>query len=279
MSELAQEPVQHAEAVTAGTLLRRAREASGLHVAALAVSLKVPVRKLEALEGDRIEDLGDPVFVRGLASSVCRALKVDPKPVLELLPQSGAPRLIKDTDGLRAPFRAPSDGPTPTWADRVREPVPAAVIALLLGAVIIYLLPAVHHEEIAATSAAPAAVPAPAPAPAPVTTPVVENTAAPAAASAPAAETAAPAPTAANEPASGIVVIRAKGDSWVEVVDAKGAVALRKLMGAGETVGANGPLPLIVTIGKVDQTEVEVRGKRFDMRSVSKDNVARFEVK
>ncbi|WP_457306933.1 helix-turn-helix domain-containing protein, partial [Polaromonas sp. P5_E6] len=38
---------------TAGTLLREAREAAGIHIAALAVSLKVPVKKLEALELDR----------------------------------------------------------------------------------------------------------------------------------------------------------------------------------------------------------------------------------
>jgi len=83
MSEVAEAPAQ-AEA-TAGTLLRRAREASGLHVAALAVALKVPVRKLEALEDDRIDELGDPVFVRALASSVCRTLKVDPQPILDHL--------------------------------------------------------------------------------------------------------------------------------------------------------------------------------------------------
>jgi cytoskeleton protein RodZ len=90
---------------------------------------------------------------------------------------------------------------------------------------------------------------------------------------APAASAAAPAP------ASGIVVIRTKGESWVEVVDAKGTVGLRKLMQAGESAGASGALPLKVTIGKVDMTEVQVRGKPFDLKRVSQDNVARFEVK
>ena len=37
-------PDTTASAVKAGNLLRNAREASGLHVAALAVSLKVPVK-------------------------------------------------------------------------------------------------------------------------------------------------------------------------------------------------------------------------------------------
>jgi cytoskeleton protein RodZ len=51
------------------------------------------------------------------------------------------------------------------------------------------------------------------------------------------------------------------------------------LLAAGETVGASGPLPLAVTVGSVSTTDVQVRGKPFDMAPVSRDNVARFEVK
>src|SRR5438874_2888153 len=96
------------DGVTAGTLLRRAREASGLHVAALAVSLKVPVRKLEALEEDRWDLLPDVVFARALASSICRSLKIDPQPILERLPQTIRPRLVHDDAGINTPFHAPS---------------------------------------------------------------------------------------------------------------------------------------------------------------------------
>jgi len=300
MSEVAEAPVQE-EVVSAGTLLRRAREASGLHVAALAVSLKVPVRKLEALEDNRFEELGDAVFIRALASSVCRTLKIDAQPVLDRLPKSTAPRLVRDNDGLNAPFRGPGDSPSPTWIDGIRQPVPAAVIALLFAAAIVYFLPAARHEEKAEVAASPAAAPAPAPAPVPEPAPVAQTSAPPnaAAASAPVAQAvpepataAAPAPAPAAAPAaptvvaatpsvptSGIVAMHARGDSWVEVVDAKGGIVLRKLMATGETVGASGALPLTVTIGRVDMTDVEVRGKKFDMRPVSRANVARFEVK
>ena len=64
--------------VTAGSLLRLAREANGLHIAALAVSIRVPVKKLEALEANRLDELHDPVFIRALAALVCRALKIEP---------------------------------------------------------------------------------------------------------------------------------------------------------------------------------------------------------
>src|SRR6185369_657668 len=85
-----------ADGASAGTLLRQAREAAGLHVATLAANLKVPVRKVEALEEDRYDLLGDAVFVRGLASSICRTLKVDPQPVLQRLPQTASPRLVQE---------------------------------------------------------------------------------------------------------------------------------------------------------------------------------------
>ncbi|NPC54014.1 helix-turn-helix domain-containing protein [Caenimonas soli] len=277
------------DGVTAGVLLRRAREAAGLHVAALAVSLKVPVRKLEALEEDRYDLLTDAVFVRALASSICRTLKVDPQPVLDRLPQTTVPRLARDVDGINAPFRAPNDSGPPGWLHQLTRPVFLAVFGLLLAALVVVLLPARQQESSAADVTQPPTPGLPSP---------VVSTVAPAepAVSLPPAGQAvttvvspvvtAPQPVdavaAASAPAtaaSGTVVLKAKAPSWVEVTDAKGVVAVRKLLAAGEAAGASGALPLQVTIGRVDATEVEVRGKPFDLRPVSRDNVARFEVK
>lgn len=294
------------DGLTAGMLLRRAREAAGLHVAALAVSLKVPVRKLEALETDRFDLLPDLVFARALASSVCRTLRVDPQPILERLPLKATPRLVQDRDGINAPFRAPSDAAPPSWLDQMSRPVVLAVFALLLAAVVLVFLPRSFIEDFVAVSQAPSqpqpqpeAVGAPVPlsvgpaseAPAPVAPPapaLVPSTSlaspAPAAASAavPAAVASvasAAAPVRDGSAAGGIVVFRTKGPSWVEVTDAKGVVALRRLLAAGESAGVSGALPLSVTIGRASATEVQVRGKAFDLAAVSRDDVARFEVK
>ena len=163
------------DGVTAGMLLRQAREAAGLHVAALAVALKVPVRKLEALEDNRFDLLTDAVFVRALASSVCRPLKIDPQPVLERMPQTTAPRLVNASDGINAPFRAPSDGAGPSWIDQMSKPVFLAVFALLLGALVLIFLPAMRDEAapdekaqaVAMSEPVPVVVPAAAPTPAP----------------------------------------------------------------------------------------------------------------
>ncbi|RZJ19961.1 MAG: helix-turn-helix domain-containing protein [Haliea sp.] len=303
------------DGLTAGMLLRRAREAAGLHVAALAVSLKVPVRKLEALETDRFDLLPDLVFARALASSVCRTLRVDPQPILERLPLKAAPRLVQDRDGINAPFRAPSDMAPPSWLDQMSRPVVLSVFALLLGALVLVFLPRSFIEDVVATSQTPVqsqAQPEAVGAPMPITVgPAAPEPAAPAQSSGgapalvpsaslaavsppatapmtPAAVPAAPAADPASAPAvaarefpaaSGIVVFRTKGPSWVEVTDAKGVVALRRLLAAGESAGVSGALPLSVTIGRASATEVQVRGKVFDLAAVSRDDVARFEVR
>jgi cytoskeleton protein RodZ len=79
--------------------------------------------------------------------------------------------------------------------------------------------------------------------------------------------------------ADGIVVFRTRGPSWVQVTDAGGATVLRRLMTSGDSAAATGRLPLAVTVGDAKQTDVQVRGKAFDLAPLARDNVARFEVK
>ena len=129
--------------VSAGSLLRQAREAAGLHIAALAVSLKVPVKKLEALEADRFDLLPDAVFVRALASSVCRNLKIDTAPILERLPRTSNPNLAYQGTGINTPFRAAGDGPGPSIWAQVSRPAVLAGLVLLFGALVLVLLPTI----------------------------------------------------------------------------------------------------------------------------------------
>jgi cytoskeleton protein RodZ len=78
---------------------------------------------------------------------------------------------------------------------------------------------------------------------------------------------------------TGLVVFTSRGVSWVEVVDASEVVQIRKTLTNGEIVGASGVMPLSVVVGRADTTEVQVRGKPFDLTRIARDNVARFEVK
>lgn len=69
-----------------GALIKSGRERAGVHLAVLSVNMKVSIKQLEALESDRFDLLSGPVFSRALAAKVCRFLKMDPQPVLDLMP-------------------------------------------------------------------------------------------------------------------------------------------------------------------------------------------------
>ena len=56
-------------------------------------------------------------------------------------------------------------------------------------------------------------------------------------------------------------------------------VVLQRKLLSGEMASTSGALPLSVVVGRADATEVFVRGKPFELVLVSKENVARFEVK
>ncbi|RYY91786.1 MAG: DUF4115 domain-containing protein, partial [Comamonadaceae bacterium] len=122
-------------------------------------------------------------------------------------------------------------------------------------------------------ASAPAAVPALPAASAPFAAP------APALAASAAVAAALPA-SAAAATGAGVVVFRTtSGSSWISVTDARGTSVLRRVLAPGETADVTGALPLSVTVGNMQATEVQVRGQPFNMGSVSRDNVARFEVK
>src|SRR5256885_16767125 len=91
--------------MTAGTLLRQAREAAGLSLAGLAAALKVPAPKLEALEADDYAAFQDHVFMRALAQSVCRTLRMDSASVLALLPRTQLKSLADDRGSINATFK------------------------------------------------------------------------------------------------------------------------------------------------------------------------------
>jgi len=300
-------------AVSAGALLRQARESAGLHVAALAVSLKVPVKKLEALENDRLDLLPDAVFARALASSMCRALKVDSAPILERLPLTAAPRLSPDDQSINTPFHAPGERVRGSVLDQLSKPVVLVVLVLLIAALIMILFPSIQSSTegqasvpdqkpvesvaISANAVAPVlpviqSVPvAPDGLPQPVASgslPLVASTqmALPGGVATTTDPVVSPSAsvTSASSPqgggsVGGLVVLKAKGTSWVEVTDGNGVVQIRKTLGAGEAVSASGVLPLSVVVGRVDNTEVQVRGKDYDLSRIARDNVAKFEVK
>lgn len=285
-------------------MLKAARERQGLHIAILAATIKVSPRKLEALEQDRHEDLSNASFVRALAQSVCRSLKIDPLPVLALLPVPEPTPLERSVGSLNAPFRDRPGRTDSTISGGSSRPVLWTGALLLLAAAAVYFVPPPWWasmlripDRVAATG--PAAVKPPvgesepstrptfAPAPeviasAPSTPGDVVPTS-PRAASAVVAEVVTqPVPAAASSPpavTTGRVLLSANAVSWVEVVDSDGKVLLSRTLMPGEAVDVDGTFPLRLKVGNASGLQVALRGRPVDLTSYTRDNVARLELR
>jgi cytoskeleton protein RodZ len=284
--------------LTAGEILKNARQAAGVHIEALAVALKVPVSKLEALESNNLELLPDTVFLRALASSVCRTLKLDPAPVLELLPKSKSPRLVPEKADINTPVKTGAGKAFVQSRGSKHSPwLMGCVLLLLASSAVVFFWPsnlqpldlarftatgtakgaekevAAQQPELPVEAASRPSVAEPqAPSIAPAqSTPVVEAP--------PAVPVASVSQPEGEAVSSSLLLLRTRGESWVQVKDATGRVVFEKKMGSGDSAPVSGALPLSVVVGRADVTDVFVRGKPFELNALSRENVARFEVK
>lgn len=269
---------------SAGAMLRAARQAQGLHVAALAASIKVPQRKLEALESDRLDELPDVTFARALAKTVCRALKIDPQPVLALMPDLSDQGLEKVHQGLNTTFRDRPDRAMPTDLRVLKRPAIWLPLLIVLAAGFVFLMPqqwvgqtrpAAGPADVAVAASAPvglasaAVLMPPTVVAAPAAAPASEPFSAPAASDAPPASVA----------SEGLIELKVSGESWVEVLDANGATLLQRKLEAGEFVGLDGTPPFRLKIGNAAVTQLNFRGQGVDLKPSTRDNVARLELK
>lgn len=308
-------PGEPDKARSAGALLKAAREREGLHLAVLAATIKVSPAKLEALEQDRYTELPNATFARALAQSVCRSLKIDPRPVLALLPQTDAPPLEGAMGSLNTPFQERSSRGDVlaglTWATK---PLFWAGGLLLVAAVAVALVPgevidrwkagvsgsltddgAVRPTALPASAGVSAVVLVPAgsgPASsAPSGTASAGAIGASAAASAAAVSAAVPAvaPAASAPPAqagsavapapAGLLRLTASAATWVEVTDSRGQVVFSRTLQAGEVAGVDGVPPLRARVGNVAGTALTFRGQAVDLAPYTRDNVARLELR
>ena len=88
-----------------------------------------------------------------------------------------------------------------------------------------------------------------------------------------------PVPVAVAHTAAGVLVLQARGESWVSVVDAKNVQTLQRTLAAGETITVTGTPPWSVTLGRADQVGVLVRGVPLNVVASTANSVARFTVK
>jgi cytoskeleton protein RodZ len=236
-----------------------------------------------------------------LASRICRTLKIDPAPVLAALPAATKPVLLSVSEfGMQAGSQPINRVLQISALRRLSRPVVFFGGVVVVGALSIWFTPGVgdlglkaaYDEEIRGAVASSVSAPvwsASAAAGSPEVGASASSPALMAANGLPPefasntadqrALSAGPTVEAAVLTQPGIVQFNAKGDSWVEVTDANGTVQLRKTLAMGDSVQVAGASPLKVVIGRADATSVMVRGVPFGLFSVTRDNVARFEVR
>ena len=278
-------------AVQAGALLRSYREHARYEIAALAAIVKVPVRRLQALESGSLDAMPEPVYLRAMVVGICRVLRADPQPVLALLP-AGLPQPFKPDAGMDA-VAFSSGGAAKGYGLRewMSRPHAGWALVFVLGSALLYGFPEIASwwsRSVATPEVLEVARPLlpadPVPKamevqpldlpPVPDAPAVPQPAASLGGAGAGALTSALPVP-----PSTELLELKAHGRTWVEVLDAKGVVVLRRHLEDGERVGAMGQPPLAVVVGRAEVTEVWVRGKVMDIKAISQDNVARFEVK
>ncbi len=293
-------PAAPRPAATLGELLRTARLSQDLTVEQLSTELRIEAKQLNALEDNRFEQIGVPVFIKGYLKQYGSRLGLNVADLLALY--------YKQTTLAEIQIR-------PNRAIKLRDEsqVTSWVFAVIVLLVVLVGLaawwwnggsfgtvlpprgaetapvapppPVESSPPPQARSFAPVAAPAPPPAFSnPATLPiepaaVVEPVAAPAAADAAEQPADDDAPAAAAPGAAMALELSFQEESWAEVTDARGERLLFGLSAAGRVVTVRGGPPFAVVLGNADAVQLAVDGEPFAIPLVGRDgNLARFAV-
>ena len=282
---------------TLGERLRTARLSQDLTIEQLSTELRIEAKQLTALEDNRFERIGVPVFVKGYLKQYGLRLGLDVNDLLALYTKQTTLADIEIQPSRT--IKLHDERQITSW-------VLAAVLLLVVASGLGYWwytggnfgavvsAPATPTEQPVATPAeterrtpptAPAATPRELPAVDPPA-PRQEQPAAPEAQPVAIPAVAAVEPTAAaadNAQAVPAVSVPLQfafdSESWAEVTDARGERLLFGLNAAGRVVTVNGEPPFAIVLGNADSVRLTVDGEPYEIpRTGRQGNLARFAV-
>jgi cytoskeleton protein RodZ len=252
-----------------GLRLRNAREGKRWSREAVAQQLKLPVAVIEAIEKEDWARLGAPIYARSYLGSYVRLLGlpaslvdegVRPAPTAPLVAMGGVPagRRMVDRSLLNLGYLA----------------ITAAIVGSVVMLAMHFQAPARDAQVLSLETPTPAAArPAPGPTPPPAPRSPVMASMAPALPAAPTAPATLPVAAAPNE-----VVLRFRGESWIEVLDPAGNLVERGLVPAGSERRLRAGVVGLVKFGNAEQVDVLQAGQVVDVSAFRQANVARFAV-
>ena len=272
----------HSGEFSSGKLLRQARQASGLKLTELASSLKVSVEKLEALESDDFSVFPDVVFMRALAASVCRSLGVDSISVLALMPNGAQVRLPIDQESVNTNLSYKSKNKSFLFfvigsvfllisvlffiskkiddhyysLNSSIDYFKGIFFSIDSGSFELNLLDYSGGKNLSNEDQKTILIENDRKEKSEVNNKISDS----------------------KEKYSDGIFFRARNSSWIEVKNKEGVIVLQRTLMAGESIEVSDKFPLFVIVGRADMTDVFVRGLPFDLISLSRNNVARFEV-
>ncbi len=248
-----------------GTLLATARATKGVTLAEAATQLHCDEVLLRALEADRFEDLGAPVFAQGHLRRYSDYLGAPTEQLMGAWATLRAEKLA-EPDLARIPRVPPRAVDPKVWTRRAI--VVGITVFIAAAAWLILGWDSASVPVAAAPTPAPVAAtvttPAPPPVPAPASAPAVALDAAPAPASTPmVALDAAPAATTTTPVATGAAVLRLvpRQSSWIEVYDASDRRRYYGTAAAGTPLALRGEAPFSVVLGRADAVAIELDGR------------------
>jgi cytoskeleton protein RodZ len=269
-----------------GDLLREARNRRGWTPSRVAEDMNLEVRFIEAMEENRFEDLGAPVFARGHLRKYARLLEVDPRRLMEayaVIERERIPPPVASAEGLRMTGDQRSGGggwkliavllvvvalAVLAWRLLMTEPRTPATVGQATSSP----RPAEENddEDEGGALGEPVAVPMPA---------IVTTTEPPSEADdfadrrrppgedaedgddLAAGSLAEPASPQAIPAGAARLVLRFTADSWVEVKDANGSRLVYQLGRAGRQRSVTGTPPFDIFLGFADGVSVELNGE------------------
>ncbi|HVF64144.1 MAG TPA: RodZ domain-containing protein [Casimicrobiaceae bacterium] len=275
--------------LTAGAMLRAARESHGLSIDTIAQHLKLATRQVIAIEADDFAALPGRTFVRGFARNYARLMQIDSDAVVAALPD-GLTTPTLDKAAIASSGRSPAELPYEHASQRAswsRWAIPLAIVALIVVAVVYAttrgggVLPSVGTA--ASTKAkAPDPIEPPAGVSTQLANPLMTSPATPQPLPTEPAPPAAQTSVAASTPqttapavADATLTIRYRGSAWTEVRDANDQRVFLGTGVAGTTQTVTGTPPLDLTLGNASLTSITWRGAPVDLEPYSKGNVAR----
>ena len=258
-----------------GLRLKHAREKAGLSKESAAQQLKFPLSVIDAIEREDWQRLGAPIFVRSYVGSYARMLG---------LPVSLAEEAVRDKP-MPALVAVGSGSPAKRMFDRSLMNLAYLVMTVVIAGLAIAL--AMHFQS----SSRPAPVPSLS-----LDTPALNSPISGNAASAPAAPVPSPPPAskseapvmaslapafALNAPGEHELVLRFRGDSWMDATGPDGARIEQGLVPAGSERRYELSKVARIVLGDADQVDASLGRGKLDLTPYHLANdakVARFAV-